>query len=133
MSKGDVVKTIINRYKYQNPETRFYLEDIQDHVVTMLQHLNNYELSLGRSHSNYLAQLSINIAKEQSNSNDIVMRMTMLASILVPLNIVTGLWGMNVRVPGEDGSNLSWFFSILTLMIALAFATYWFVIKYTLR
>ena len=67
-------------------------------VLTMAQGLQSCDLSLTRSHSNYLAQVSINISKAQSDSNEIVLRMTLVASILVPLNIVTGLWGMNVRL-----------------------------------
>jgi magnesium transporter len=30
--------------------------------------------------------------------------------VLVPLNLVTGLWGMNVNVPGQDVDGLQWFF-----------------------
>lgn len=128
-TKADVVKTIINRYMNQiepsGPisgvyvETKFYLEgvfgldcypssnqshnplDIHDHVLTMMQNLNHYEKSLARSHSNYLAQISIDITQASNRTSDTVMRMTLLASILVPLNVITGLFGMNVRVPGK--------------------------------
>ena len=95
----------------------------------MAQSLQSCDLSLTRSHSNYLAQVSINISKAQSDSNDIVLRMTLVASILVPLNIVTGLWGMNVRVPGENGEDLMWFFGILGMMVILAWMTYRFVLN----
>ena len=95
--KADVINTILKRYVEADAETKYYLEDIHDHVLTMAQGLQSCDLSLTRSHSNYLAQVSINISKAQSDSNEIVLRMTLVASILVPLNIVTGLWGMNVR------------------------------------
>jgi magnesium transporter len=123
-TKADVLKTIINRYMNQSGETRFYLEDIHDHILTMMQNLSHYEQSLARSHSNYLAQISIDITQASNRTSDTVMRMTLLASILVPLNIITGLWGMNVRVPGEEGTNLNWFFSIICLMFVLSVATY---------
>lgn len=28
------------------------------------------------------------------------------------MNLVTGLWGMNVNVPGQDASGLGWFFGV---------------------
>jgi magnesium transporter len=58
-TKADVIKTIINRlYDISTgAETKLYLEDIHDHVLTMMQNLGHYEKSLTRSHSNYLAQV----------------------------------------------------------------------------
>ncbi|KAJ3259697.1 CorA metal ion transporter [Boothiomyces macroporosus] len=128
-TKADVIKMIINRCLDTSigNETRFYLEDIHDHVLTMMQNLSHYEKSLARSHSNYLAQISIDITQASNRTSDTVMRMTLLASILVPLNIITGLWGMNVRVPGQDRDDLTWFFSIICTMFFLITGTYYFV------
>lgn len=36
-----------------------YLGDLQDHVVTMMNNLIHFEKMLSHSHSNHLAQLSI--------------------------------------------------------------------------
>ncbi|KAJ3273973.1 CorA metal ion transporter [Terramyces sp. JEL0728] len=128
-TKADVIKMIINRCldTSTSNETRFYLEDIHDHVLTMMQNLSHYEKSLARSHSNYLAQISIDITQASNRTSDTVMRMTLLASILVPLNIITGLWGMNVRVPGQDREDLAWFFSIICAMFFLITGTYYLI------
>jgi len=34
----------------------------------------------------------------------------------VPLNLVCGLFGMNVRVPGRDSESFGWFFGIIGFM-----------------
>ncbi|KAJ3067978.1 CorA metal ion transporter, partial [Podochytrium sp. JEL0797] len=115
ITKADVIKAVIKRCAQRlapESETTLYLGDIQDHIITMVQNLNHCEKTLTRSHSNYLAQISIEITQASNRTNDVVMRMTALASILVPLNIITGLWGMNVKVPGEEGESLVWFFGI---------------------
>jgi magnesium transporter len=112
-------------------ETRFYMEDITDHVLTMLQNLGHYEKSLTRSHSNYLAQISIDITQASNKTSDTVMRMTMLASILVPLNIITGLFGMNVKVPGQEVDDLKWFWGIIFVMVLLSGSTYYFIKRTT--
>lgn len=119
-TKSDVLKIVINRCVEKmefESDTRFYLSDIQDHVISMVSNLQIYEKTLARAHSNYLAQISIEITQASNRSSDVVLKMTAVASILVPLNVVTGLWGMNVKVPGQDENSLTWFFSILICMV----------------
>ncbi|KAJ7797284.1 hypothetical protein B0H14DRAFT_3548343 [Mycena olivaceomarginata] len=79
-----------------------YLSDIQDHLITMTQNLNHYEKILSRSHSNYLAQISIEMTDANNQINDVLSKLTALGTVLIPMNLVTGLWGMNVHVPGQD-------------------------------
>jgi magnesium transporter len=44
--------------------------------------------------------------------------------MLSPMNLVTGLWGMNVIVPGqvatENSHSLNWFFGIVGCLLAFA-------------
>jgi len=68
------------------------MEVMSDHIVTMVQNLNHYETILSRSHSNYLAQISIEMAKANNDTNDTLSRLTILGTILIPMNLVTGLW-----------------------------------------
>ncbi|KAJ3286779.1 CorA metal ion transporter [Rhizoclosmatium sp. JEL0117] len=127
ITKTDVIKAVIKRCAQRlapDSETTLYLGDIQDHILTMVQTLNHCEKTLTRSHSNYLAQISIELTQASNRTNDVVMKMTALASILVPLNIITGLFGMNVKVPGEEGETLVWFFCIVGFMAFLAFVSY---------
>ncbi|KAL3427102.1 CorA-like Mg2+ transporter [Phlyctema vagabunda] len=94
-----------------------YLGDIQDHVVTMMTSLAHFEKMLSRSHSNYLAQLSIDNITQGNNANKVLSQITLLASILVPLNLVCGMFGMNVAVPFMNSSSLAPFFSILGFLV----------------
>lgn len=94
-----------------------YLSDIQDHVVTMMSNLAHFEKILSRSHSNYLAQLSIDNITQGNNANKVLSKITLLASILVPLNLVCGMFGMNVAVPWHDSDSLAPFFGILGCLI----------------
>lgn len=116
-SKADVIKGFSKRCNEQwevapRYEIGLYLGDIQDHIVTMVQSLNHYEKLLARSHSNYLAQLNIDMTRVNNEMNDVLSKITILGTIVLPMNIVTGLWGMNVIVPGQDVDSLTWFWSI---------------------
>ncbi|KIX10106.1 uncharacterized protein Z518_01187 [Rhinocladiella mackenziei CBS 650.93] len=126
--KADVIKGFAKRCNDLNEMTPradigLYLGDIQDHVVTMMSNLIHVEKMLSRSHANYLAQLNVDNILKGNHTNKALAKITVVATILVPLNLVTGLFGMNVNVPGGDTEGLYWFFGILGvifLFVALA-------------
>jgi len=78
---------------------------------------------LSRSHSNYLAQLSMDNIAQGNRANKVLSKITLLASILVPLNLICGLFGMNVPVPGRSSEGLGWFFGIIGVIAALVVAS----------
>ena len=71
--------------------------------------LTNVLSLLSRAHSNYLAQINIRMNERQEQTADVLGKLTVLGTIVLPMNIVTGMWGMNVLVPGQDVDNLVWF------------------------
>ena len=122
--KADVIKGFAKRCNEQytvtpRGEIGLYLGDIQDHVVTMMSNLGHFEKMLSRSHSNYLAQLSVDHIAQGNRANEVLSKITLLASILVPLNLICGLFGMNVPVPGKNSENLDWFFGIIGVIAAI--------------
>ncbi|KAF2727718.1 magnesium transporter ALR1 [Polyplosphaeria fusca] len=121
--KADVIKGFAKRCNENydvapRGDVGLYLSDIQDHVVTMMSNLGHFEKILSRSHSNYLAQISVDQVIQGNESNVQLGKVTVIATILVPLNFVCGLFGMNVHVPGQDSQSLGWFFGILGTIIA---------------
>ncbi|GAA6026952.1 hypothetical protein JCM8097_005990 [Rhodosporidiobolus ruineniae] len=125
-NKADVVKGLSKRCNENwsvapKSDIGLYLSDIQDHITTSTQNLTHYEKILSRSHSNYLAQISIEMTDANNQINDVLSKLTALGTVLIPMNLVTGLWGMNVHVPGQaDEGSLAWFFGILGCLGAIA-------------
>lgn len=122
--KADVIKGFAKRCNEQysvtpRGEIGLYLGDIQDHVVTMMSNLGHFEKMLSRSHSNYLAQLSVGAIAQGNRANEVLSKITLAATILVPLNLICGLFGMNVPVPGRSSDGLGWFFGILGVIAAI--------------
>ncbi|OJA15334.1 hypothetical protein AZE42_03343 [Rhizopogon vesiculosus] len=138
-NKADVVKGLAKRCNENwrvapTSDIGLYLSDIQDHLITMTQNLNHYEKILSRSHSNYLAQISIEMTDANNQINDVLSKMTALGTILIPMNLVTGIWGMNVHVPGQDVlENYHWFAGILSALAAFGiiggYTTYKFMVN----
>lgn len=122
--KADVIKMFAKRYNHHfsnvsEEEMALYLGDIQDHIIQMKQSLSVYEKMLSRSHANYLAQLQVESVDSNNRITKVLGRVTLIGSVLVPLNLVTGLFGMNVRVPGQNGDDLKWFFGVIGFIVAL--------------
>ncbi|KIV91217.1 hypothetical protein PV10_05779 [Exophiala mesophila] len=116
--KADVIKGFAKRCNDQynmmpRGDIGLYLGDIQDHVVTMMSNLGHVEKMLSRSHANYLAQLNVDSILKGNTTNKALTKITVVATILVPLNLITGLFGMNVTIPGENQGTLYWFFGII--------------------
>ena len=139
-NKADVIKGFAKRCNEHwevapRSEIGLYLGDIQDHIVTMTGNLSHYEKYvpsypsplfsatmatktdtnriLARSHGNYLAQINIRMNERQEQTADVLGKLTVLGTIVLPMNIITGLWGMNVWVPGQEAEgNLTWFWCI---------------------
>lgn len=113
-NKADVIKGFAKRCNEQwdvapKTEIGLYLGDIQDHILTMTSNLSHYENLLSRAHSNYLAQVSIRMNERSEQTSDVLSKLTVLGTIVLPMNIICGMWGMNVKVPGQDIDNLWWF------------------------
>ncbi|KAI9824889.1 MAG: CorA metal ion transporter [Thelocarpon impressellum] len=143
-NKADVIKGFAKRCNEQweiapRSEIGLYLGDIQDHIVTMTGNLSHYEKYgpptaigspahvyriLSRSHSNYLAQINIRMNERQEQTADVLGRLTVLGTIVLPMNIITGLWGMNCLVPGQDIDSLNWFWGITAGLLVFGFMCY---------
>ncbi|KAL8908422.1 MAG: hypothetical protein Q9207_000841 [Kuettlingeria erythrocarpa] len=121
-NKADVIKGFAKRCNEHweiapRSEIGLYLGDIQDHILTMTSNLSHYETLLSRAHSNYLAQINIRMNERQEQTADVLGKLTVLGTIVLPMNIITGMWGMNVLVPGQNVDNLYWFWSITAGLI----------------
>ncbi|KAK9240587.1 hypothetical protein V1525DRAFT_210006 [Lipomyces kononenkoae] len=128
--KADVIKMFAKRCNEQwdvapKGEIGLYLGDIQDHIITMFQNLSAYEKILSRSHANYLAQLQVESFYANNRVTNMLSKVTLLGTILIPLNLITGLFGMNVRVPGVGGDDLNWFFGIVGVIFLIVIVSFY--------
>lgn len=133
--KNNSSTTVPNNYAPTTSQPRgdiaLYLGDIQDHLLTMFQNLLAYEKIFSRSHTNYLAQLQVESFNSNNKVTEMLGKVTMIGTMLVPLNVITGLFGMNVKVPGEN-SSIAWWFGILGVLLLLAVLG-WFLASYWIK
>ena len=53
--------------------------------------------------STYIARISLESADNSSEIENRMKTLSSVATIFVPLTTITGIWGMNVVVPGQSG------------------------------
>ncbi|KAL1634478.1 CorA metal ion transporter [Diplodia intermedia] len=134
-NKADVIKGFAKRCNEQwevapKTEIGLYLGDIQDHIITMTGNLSHYESLLSRAHGNYLAQINIRMNERAEQTNDVLGKLTVLGTIVLPMNIITGMWGMNVQVPGQEVENLYWFWGITAFLIMFGITCFFICKRY---
>lgn len=135
--KADVIKMFAKRCQenWDNApkgEIGLYLGDIQDHIFTMHQNLSVYERIFSRSHGNYMAQLQVESVSSNNRVTEVLGKVTMLGTLFLPMNLITGLFGMNVTVPGEAQGNVKWWLGIFFFMVGMGIILffvghYWFM------
>jgi len=59
-----------------------------------------------------LARISLELTKASNEMSGAMKKLSAVATLLLPLTLIAGLWGMNVPVPGHDSDSLYWFLGI---------------------
>ncbi|HEY7462441.1 MAG TPA: magnesium/cobalt transporter CorA [Gemmatimonadota bacterium] len=103
------------------PDTVIYFRDIYDHVVASMEMIESYrDLVSG--------VLDIYLTRTANRTNDVVKALTLIATIILPLTLITGWYGMNVvNLPLANDPNGVWYvtggMAALTLGLLIYFRT----------
>jgi magnesium transporter len=52
------------------------------------------------------------MTERAEKTNDVLGKLTVLGTIVLPMSFVTGLFGMNVEVPGQFVEGVTWFWAL---------------------
>jgi magnesium transporter len=92
--------------------TRYYYRDIHDHLLRIADSLDAYRDMIGTAMDTYMTLLS-------NRTNEIMKVLSIIATIMLPLSLITGFFGMNFqRFPGIDYEFGVWF--VVAAMAVLA-------------
>ncbi|MEQ9266037.1 MAG: magnesium/cobalt transporter CorA [Balneolaceae bacterium] len=69
-------------------ETKLYLRDVYDHVVQIIDNLDNNRELVAGLHDMYMTSIS-------NKMNEIMKVLTIIATIFIPLTFIAGIYGMN--------------------------------------
>jgi magnesium transporter len=89
MSQRELLNSLIrDETEFIGPDLRLYFRDVYDHAVRGMDLVETYRDLLTGGLDIYLTQMA-------NRTNDIVKGLTVLATIMLPLTLITGYFGMN--------------------------------------
>ncbi len=97
--------------------TRLFLRDCHDHTIQLVELLEVYHETCSDLRDVYLSAIS-------NRMNEIMMVLTIIATIFMPLSFIASLYGMNfnTKISPFNMPELNWFFgypSVLALMVSV--------------
>jgi len=96
----------------------YKFRDVHDHLVR----LTDEALFL---QDRVTGLLEAHLANTSNRLNQVMKVLTVIATIFMPLTVLTGMYGMNVDLPHFPGGHLSQFWWVLGIMIAISGAMLW--------
>lgn len=101
-----------------------YFRDINDHLFHNLERLDSFRELISSG-------LEVHLSMTSNRMNDIMKVLTIISTIMLPLTLITGIYGMNfnTKVSVFNMPELDWVFGypftlLLMIMVALVFLLY---------
>jgi magnesium transporter len=97
---------------------RTYMRDVQDHLIRAVEMIELYRDLVVGARDIYMSSVS-------NNLNQVMKTLTIITVIALPLNVITGFWGMNLQDLPTDSHKAFWI-SLLMMVGAVAGLAYVF-------
>jgi magnesium transporter len=99
-------------------DLRPYLRDVYDRLARVADMLDSF-----RDESASVMELYLTASSNRMN--EVIKRLTVIATVFLPLTVVTSYYGMNFKLPEYEWAYSEWY--ALGLMLATGLATWWFL------
>jgi magnesium transporter len=104
-------------YPHFKKDTRNYLRDVYDHMVTILNSLDSYRESTAGILSMYFSSMQLQL-------NEVMKLLTIIATIMLPLTLIASIYGMNLPIPEAAHSLTYPIVIIIMIFIAVVMLFY---------
>lgn len=101
-------------------DLRPYLRDVYDRLARVADMLDSFR-------DETASVLELHLSAVSNRMNDVIKRLTVIATIGLPLTVVTSYYGMNLKLPEFEWANGEWY--ALGLMAATALGT-WLYLRF---
>jgi magnesium transporter len=112
----DVIGRLARRdYVDISTDMSFRFRDVHDQIVRLADDTMIF-------HDRVTAILDAHLTSASHRLNEVMKVLTVVATLFMPLTVLTGLWGMNVRLPpmpGGDGAQFWWIVGVMTAIVVL--------------
>lgn len=120
--KREAMRALVgSQFPQISSSTRIHLRDVLDHVMRIDESLDSHRELVSGLRDTYMAEIS-------NQMNEVMKLMSVIATLMLPLSFMTGLFGMNFEVmPGTKVANGFWI--LMGVMGGLAVLMIWYFRK----
>ena len=120
MPQRDVIARLARREFAAVDESLSYkFRDVHDHLVRLADEANTF-------HDRVTGVLDAHLSFVSNRMNEVMKVLTIIATIFMPLTVLTSLYGMNVPLPSMPGGDRAQFWEVVVLMLAISGGMIWF-------
>jgi magnesium transporter len=117
----DVVARLARRdFVDVSTEMSFRFRDVYDHLVRVADDALMFQ-------DRITGMLDAHLSNVSNRLNEVMKVLTVVATIFMPLTLLTGIYGMNVplpRFPGDDALQFWWLFGISAVVVVVMLAMF---------
>jgi magnesium transporter len=116
LPQRDVIGRLARREFPQISEQLSYrYRDVYDHLVRLSDEATYFQ-------DRITSLLEAHLSTVSNQLNGVMKVLTVIATIFMPLTVVTGMWGMNVRLPQLPGGQTVQFWWVVVVMLVISLA-----------
>lgn len=113
-----IISVLVRHDNLVGSETYLYFQDILDHLIRILDFVDTSREVVSGAMEIYLSNVS-------NKMNEVMKRLTIVATVFMPLTLVTSLYGMNFKNMPELSFKYGYFF-VLAFMFIFSVSTFIF-------
>lgn len=112
----DILRSFARESDVVGEDAYRYFQDVGDHVARLLDGIETYQ-DVGAS------VMDVYLSAQSNRMNEIMKQLTVVATIFMPLTLISGIYGMNVTTGMWPSTNSPWSFGVIVVaMVAIAVA-----------
>ena len=120
LPQRDVVGRLARReFPLISEALAYRFRDVQDHLVRLVDEAVFFQ-------DRVTSVLDAHLSLVSNRLNAVMKVLTIIATIFMPLTVLTGMWGMNVTLPHFPGGEYVQFWWVAALMLALGVVMLWY-------
>jgi magnesium transporter len=96
-------------------EMAYRFRDVYDHVVRLTEEAILFQ-------DRVTGIFEVNLSSVSHRLNKVMKLLTVMSTIFLPLTVLTGMWGMNIKLPHFPGGEGVQFVWVVTIMAVISLA-----------
>jgi magnesium transporter len=110
----DVVGRLARReFPIISEQVGYRFRDVYDHLVRLSEESNLF-------HDRLTGLLDAQLSFTSNRLNEVMKVLTILSTVFMPMTVLSGMWGMNVKIPTLPGGEAAQFYWVCALMALIS-------------